>query len=73
MISFMDQFRAMDRRRKSARITSEELAEEAGVSAVTLSRWRNNKQRPGVDGWATVIAALERLIVRRAMELERLK
>ena len=73
MNTFMAQLKAMDERRKAARISSEELAKEAGIAEATLSRWRQRVHRPTVDVWAGVNQALERLIAKRAQELEELK
>jgi len=73
MSLFIEQMHALDRRRKDARISSDELARECGLSNTTLSRWRHGKQQPTVDQWLIVAGKLDALIDRRAEFLRQIR
>jgi transcriptional regulator with XRE-family HTH domain len=64
-MAFKEEFEALDARRRAARVSSEELGAEAGVSAETLSRWRNGHQSPNLASWEAVRLGLERAITKR--------
>lgn len=44
------------------KITASRLAEASGLSRVTLSNWRNDRNRPTLEAFLQVESALEQLI-----------
>jgi transcriptional regulator with XRE-family HTH domain len=61
-----------DARRKAAGISNMDLAVRCGVSEVTMSRWRNNKQMPTAEAWCKMVDTLEEMIAERAEKLARM-
>lgn len=73
MDPFIDQMKRLDERRKSAGISSRDLARYTGKDEATFSRWRTGVHQPRMDEWRDVNEALERMILDMVDRLKGLK
>jgi transcriptional regulator with XRE-family HTH domain len=49
----------------SHKITASQLANEAGISRMTLSNWKHKRNEPTLSAWLLVQQALDRLVARK--------
>ena len=72
MMKYSEKLLEYDAKRKAAGISNLDLAVRCGVSEVTMSRWRNNKQMPTAESWLRMVAALDEMIAERAEQLRKM-
>jgi transcriptional regulator with XRE-family HTH domain len=50
---------------KSHKISASQIANEAGISRMTLSNWKHKRNEPTLSAWLLAQQALDRLVAQK--------